>query len=301
MTNIWTTITEGLGEWLTPERLGRFLLAAVTVVVGLILLRVITALTVRVGRRRLSPQNVMLVRKVVFYVGAALLLVVVLRQLGFQLTALLGAAGIVGIAVGFASQTSVSNIISGLFLTLEKPFAVGDVVKTGDHSGIVMSIDLLSVKIRTFDNQYIRVPNERILGTDLTNVTYFPIRRMDIRLSISYANDLGRARAVLLDLADANPYCLREPEPIVIFTDFGSSGQEMLLGLWFAKADYVSLRNSIMPEIKRRFDEEGIEIPFPHVTVAGGLATGELTVRAGSAPRRPRRKSTKPRSGEANG
>jgi small-conductance mechanosensitive channel len=175
----------------------------------------------RVGRKRLSPQSAMVARKAVFYVGVAVVLVAALRQLGVQLTALLGAAGILGIAIGFASQTSVSNVISGLFLISEKPFAVGDVVKAGEHSGIVMSIDLLSTKIRTFDNQYIRIPNEKILTTELTNITYFPIRRLDIKLSISYRNELTRAREVLLEVADRNPLCLRDPAPVVVFTDFG--------------------------------------------------------------------------------
>jgi len=271
--------TEDIGGLLSPDRIEKLLLTALIVVVGLVGLRVLTALVGRLGRKRLSPQSAMLARKAVFYVGVALIVVVALRQLGFQLTALLGAAGIVGIAIGFASQTSVSNVISGLFLISEKPFAVGDVIKAGEHSGIVMSIDLLSVKIRTFDNQYIRIPNEKILNTDLTNVTFFPIRRMDLELSISYKNDLGRTREVLLEIADANPYCLREPLPVVIFTGFGDSGQELLFGVWFAKADYIDLRNSIMQEIKKRFDAEGIEIPFPHRTIAGGLATDPLPVR----------------------
>lgn len=281
-------LTEDIGGLLSPEKLEKLLVAVLTAAVGFVVLRVLTALVGRVSRKRLSAQSAMLVRKAVFYVGAALILVVALRELGFQLTALLGAAGIVGIAIGFASQTSVSNIISGLFLISEKPFAVGDVIRAGEHTGIVMSIDLLSVKIRTFDNQYIRIPNEKILSTDLTNVTYFPIRRMDLKLSISYKNDLARTREVLLEIADANPYCLREPPPVVIFTGFGDSGQELLFGVWFAKADHIELRNSITHEVKMRFDVEGIEIPFPHRTLAGGLATDPLPVRVvESAPKEP--------------
>jgi small-conductance mechanosensitive channel len=272
-------VTQDIGGLLTPDRLEKLLLAVVIALVGYLLLRVLAALVGRFGRKRLTPQSAMLARKAVFYLGAALLLVIVLRQLGFQLTALLGAAGIVGIAIGFASQTSVSNIISGLFLISEKPFAVGDAIKAGEHTGIVMSIDLLSVKIRTFDNQYIRIPNEKILSTDLTNITYFPIRRMDFNLSISYKNDLARAREALLDVADRNPFSLRDPAPVVIFTGFGDSGQELLFGVWFAKDDYIDLRNSIMYEIKQRFDAAGIEIPYPHHTIAGGLATDPIPVR----------------------
>ena len=294
--NVWTSLGQGLGGLLTAERLQQYFLAALIVVAGFVLLRLLTAFVGRMARRSFAPQTAMLLRKAVFYVGAALLLIVVLRQLGFHLTALLGAAGIVGIAIGFASQTSVSNIISGVFPISEKPFSVGDLIKAGDHTGIVVSIDLLSVKIRTFDNQYIRIPNERILSNDLTNVTYYPIRRMDIPLSISYRNDLNKARQILLEVADANPYCLREPEPLVIFTDFGQSGQELLLGLWFAKTDYVPLRNSILPQIKQRLEDAGIEIPFPHVTLAPGLASRPTRGRPATPSRPPTRSAAASRT-----
>jgi small-conductance mechanosensitive channel len=289
-------VSEDLGSLFASDNLEKLLVAAVTVVGGILLLRVLTALVGRLARARMNPQSAMLARKAVFYLGVALVFIVVLRELGIQPTALLGAAGIVGIAIGFASQTSVSNVISGLFLVSEKPFALGDVIKAGGQTGIVMSIDLLSVKIRTFDNQYIRIPNENILSTELTNVTYFPIRRMDFTLSISYRNALEKAREVLLGVADRNTLCLREPAPVVVFTGFADSGQEILFGVWFAKADYVQVRNSLMVEIKRSFDAEGIEIPFPHRTIAGGLAADPLPVRV-VEPEGPARPTSKRRRG----
>jgi small-conductance mechanosensitive channel len=191
----------------------------------------------------------------------------VLAELGVKLTALLAGAGIVGIAVGFASQTSVSNIVSGLFLISEKPFSVGDVIKIGDTTGIIQSIDLLSIKIRTFDNLFVRIPNEKILTSVVTNITRFPVRRMDIVFLVSYDDNLDRIRTVLTEIARANPWCLDEPAPLVVLNDFKESGVEVLLGLWFAKDDFLDLKNSIMNEILVRFRAEGIGIPYPHSTV----------------------------------
>src|SRR5208283_1440362 len=156
--------------------------------------------------KKSTPQRQMVVRKIISYSGFVLVLMAVLAELGVKLTALLGAAGIVGIAVGFASQTSVSNIISGLFLISEKPFAIGDVIKIGGTTGIIQSIDLLSIKIRTFDNMFVRIPNEKILTSEVTNITRFPIRRMDITLQVSYDEDLDRVRTVLNEIAVANPW-----------------------------------------------------------------------------------------------
>ncbi|HUW58141.1 MAG TPA: mechanosensitive ion channel family protein [Planctomycetota bacterium] len=266
-------------EWLTPERLAAALRIAVLLVVGFPLLFVLAAITGRSLKKRLTPQVAMLVRKGILYLGGTLLMVTVLYQMGFRLTALLGAAGIAGLAIGIASQTSVSNIICGLFLIGEKPFAVGDVIKVNDTVGIVLSIDLLSLKLRTFDNQFVRIPNETLVKTPVTNITRFPIRRFDIKLGVAYKEDIARVSEVLREVATANPYCLDEPEPLIMFTAFGDSALELLFAVWFAKADFLKLRTSIMREIKERFDAEGIEIPFPHRTIYTGSVTDPFPVR----------------------
>jgi small-conductance mechanosensitive channel len=233
----------------------------------------------RATRRRISEHSGILVRKLVVYVGYVVLVMMVLNQLGFKLTALLGAAGIAGIAIGFAAQTSVSNVISGIFLLSEKPFQVGDLITVGGTTGVVMSIDLLSIKLRKLDNLFVRIPNETIIKTELINITRFPIRRMDIDIGVAYKEDVGKVRAVLEDVAARNPYCLDEPAPLILFKNFGNSALEFLYGLWFYKTDYLALRNSIMQEVKERFDAEGIEIPFPHQSLYAGEATKPFPIR----------------------
>ncbi len=230
-------------------------------------------------RKRLSAQSAMLVRKGILYVGLGGVFMSILYQMGFELTALLGAAGIVGIAIGFASQTSVSNVISGLFLISEKPFAVDDIINVSGRVGVVLSIDLLSIKLRTFDNQLVRIPNETIIKTEVVNITRFPIRRLDIKLRVAYETPVQKIREVLAEIASRNNYCLDEPEPLILFTDFGDSGLEFLYGVWFAKADFLLLRNSIMEEIKERFDAEGIRMALSRRTLYFGKDTDPLPVR----------------------
>jgi len=264
--------------------------------VGYPLLLLLSALVKRITRRRFSDQSAMLVRKAVFYAGMVFLFVSVLDELDFPLTTLLGAAGIVGIALGFASQTSVSNIISGLFLISEKPFEVGDLIKVGDTLGTVLSIDLLSVKVRAFDNQYIRIPNENLIKTEVKNLTKFPIRRVDLSVGVAYKEDVRRVQAVLEDVAAQNPYCLDEPEPMILFTNFGESALEFFVGVWCIKSDFFTLKHTIMQEIKERFDAEGIEIPFPHRTLYTGAETAPLPVRVVNEPPGP---DAAPDSGDA--
>ena len=247
--------------------------------VGLPVIALLTYLLKRAMTRRCPPQIVFLASKTLSYGGTLMIGVMVLRELGFNLTALLGAAGIAGIAVGFAAQTSLSNVISGLFLLLEKPFQLDDLIKADGHTGVVHSMDLMAVYLRTFDNQLIRIPNEVLIKASVVNITRFPIRRMDIHLGVAYKEDAARVMGILRQVADRNPHCLDEPEPVVIFDGFGDSALEFMLGLWFVKSDYLALKNSILPEIKARFDAEGIEIPFPHRTLYSGEASAPFPIR----------------------
>jgi small-conductance mechanosensitive channel len=272
---------------LSPDVLTRGLQVAITVVVGLVLVRLLAVVTQRSIMRKSTLQRQMIVRKIISYSGFFLVLMAVLGELGVKLTALLGAAGIVGIAVGFASQTSVSNIISGLFLISEKPFAIGDVLRIGTTTGIIQSIDLLSIKIRTFDNLFVRIPNEKILSSEVTNITRFPIRRMDIVFQVDYDQDLRRVREILAEIAAANPWSLDEPEPVIILNEFKESGVEMLLGLWFAKTDFLYLKNSIMGEISTRFMADGIRFAHPRRRVSQASDTvSARRQRTTPAPRR---------------
>jgi small-conductance mechanosensitive channel len=252
---------------LSPEVVTKGIRIAAYLAGGFLLVRLLVVGVQRVFMKKATPQRRMVARKVIAYTGFVIVLMTVLAELGVKLTAILGAAGIVGIAVGFASQTSVSNIISGLFLISEKPFAVGDVIRVGTTTGIIQSIDLLSIKLRTFDNLFVRIPNEKILSSEVTNVTRFPIRRMDITLQVCYREDLDRVRAVLAEIARANRFCLDEPAPVILVTEFRENGVELLFGPWFSKTDFVDLKNSIMRDIRVRFAAEGIQIPYPTRTL----------------------------------
>lgn len=267
-----------LAEWFQAQR-GLIIRVVFLLAISYPLIRFAEAAVRRLATKKLSPQSLMLVTKGTRYGLFVLLVITLLNQMGVNLTALLGAAGVAGVAIGFASQTSLSNVISGIFLVSEKPFEIGDAIQIGDTLGIVHSIDLMSVKLRTFDNRFVRIPNESLVKNQFTNVTRFPIRRFDINIGVAYKEDIERVMRILKDIADQNPFVLDEPEPLVIFTGFGDSSLDFLIGAWFEKSDMLKLRNSIMPAIKKRFDEEGIEIPFPHRSLYTGSVTDPFPIR----------------------
>ena len=217
----------------------------------------------RMVGRRVSAHAGMLTAKAIRYVGVFFILFSVLESLGFQMSHLLATAGVIGVAIGFASQTSISNIISGLFLITEQPFSIGDTVTIGATTGEVLAIDTLSVKLRTFDNRYVRIPNETIIKSEVINITHFPIRRIDVRVGVSYSENLQKVREILMEIADRNPLCLQEPPPVIILEGFGDSSINFLFGVWVEQPDFLEVKNDIQIQIKERFDSEGITIPFP--------------------------------------
>jgi small-conductance mechanosensitive channel len=268
----------GLSDYFTAERLAALLRAAVVLILGWIIAKLVSSLMVRIVRLRATTQGVMLLRRLVFYSILTLTVMAALNQLGFHLGVLLGAAGVLTVAIGFASQTSASNFISGLFLIAERPFVVGDIIKVAESTGEVLAIDLLSVKLRTFDNLYVRIPNETIIKSPVTNLTHFPIRRADLQIGVAYKEDLEKVREVLFAVADKNPLCLDEPKPLFIFTGYGDSALQMQFSVWATRENWLEMRNSVYLEIKEAFDEYSIEIPFPHRSLYAGSQTEPFPV-----------------------
>ena len=265
-------------DYLTGPQAANLLRAVVKIGFGLLLGRLAGN-----GLARLfggeDAQRTMILRRVTFYGVAGLFAASALMELGFDLGVLLGAAGILTVALGFASQTSASNVISGLFLLGERPFSVGDVIRVAGTTGEVLSVDLLSVKLRTFDNLFVRIPNETMIKSEVTNLRRFPIRRLDLQVGVAYKEDLRRVREILMDVADRHPLCLEEPAPIIIFRGFGDSSINHQFSVWAATDNYLELRNSIPLDLKEAFDDKGIEIPFPHRTLYTGAETEAFPVR----------------------
>lgn len=256
-------------------------------VVGFVLARLLSVAIGRVLATRMGEGQANTLRRIALYALYALVAVSVLRQLGIDLTVLLGAAGILTVAIGFASQTAASNLISGLFLLVERPFVVGDVIRIGQTTGEVIAVDLLSSKIRTFDNLKVRVPNEQLLKSEIVNLTHFPIRRIDLAVGVAYDSDLDQVRAVMMDVAAKHPLLLDEPTPLFIFVAFADSAINLQFSVWTARANYLEAKTALHLELKKAFDAHGIVIPFPQrtVSVLGGGAPLPVGLReAGPTP-----------------
>lgn len=252
----WTQLT----ELIHLDLLMRGMRVVFVLAAALLLLRFVSRLLKRQGLEG-SQHKVLfrLVRGLVF----GLALVWILRELGFSMGPLLGAAGVLTVALGFASQTAVSNLISGLFLIVERPFHPGEVIEVDSIHGVVISVDLISTKIRAFDNQLIRLPNETVLKANVRNYTRHPIRRIDLLVGVDYSSDLKRVRELLVELVDRQPFCLDEPRPVVMFKGFGESSLDLQVSVWCARENFLELKFQLADTILKTFRQEGVEIPFP--------------------------------------
>jgi len=260
-------------KYFNAETIEKLLRIGIILVVGIIIIAILASVLNKLLPGRMSQQRKMLIKRFVRYTAIVILFLIVISELEINLGAIFGAAGVIGIVIGVASQTSIGNIVSGFFLVSEKPFEIGDLIRIGDKTGTVYSIDLLSIKIKTLDNLLLRIPNQTVISTEVINVTKFPIRRMDFELSVAYKEDLAKVKSIIERVVKNNPLCLDEPEPFILFKTFGDSGINILLGVWFEKANFRNVKNSVFMDIKSTFDAEGIEIPFPHVSIYAGEAT----------------------------
>jgi small-conductance mechanosensitive channel len=244
-------------------------------VISIFAIGIIRFITINIIQKKAHPQVKMITKKLINYSGFGILTIIIFSELGLELSAILGAAGVLGIAIGIASQKSLGNIISGFFIVSENSFEIGDVIRIGERVGTVQSVELLSIMLRTFDNMLIRIPNEVMISTDFVNITRFPIRRMDIAIQVSYREDLSLVLEILNDISVKNKYCLDEPSPFIMLKDFDESGINVLYGPWFDKRDYRDLKNSLIMDIMERFRESGITIPYKHITIDNAQDIGK--------------------------
>jgi small conductance mechanosensitive channel len=210
-------------------------------------------------------------------------LIIAIAQLGIEVAPLLAGLGIAGFVVGFALQDTLSNFASGLMILVYRPFDVGDVIEAGGVMGKVDEMNLVSTMVLTFDNQLLVVPNKQIWGGVIRNVTHQDTRRVDMKFGIGYSDDIPKAEKVLEEILAGHEKVLADPEPVVRLHELADSSVNFVVRPWSKTEDYWDVYWDVTREVKRRFDADGISIPFPqrdvHVYREG---TGD-TQRSGTA------------------
>lgn len=196
-----------------------------------------------------------------------------LEQVGVDLMALLGAAGVAGIAIGFASQTALSNLISGFFLMWERALRLNSYVRVGKDCGVVQDINYLSVSIRTDENSIVRIPCETFIKTAVYDDTRLEKRRCDIQVGVVYGTDWRKLETVALHAAAELPLILQEPAPVFRFVGFAESSIELKICCWCKTENYITARYELARALYEAFRQEGISFAFPTRTVISQSAS----------------------------
>lgn len=259
---------EYLKTFLTWHNLFKIIGAVLVILLMWLVFKLIKHAIKKISAGKVSETAAKTISKLISYIFYVLVIMYILSLFGIKLSAIWGAAGIAGVAVGFAAQTSVSNFISGLFVLGEKTMKVGDIIEVAGVSGTVDSVGLLSVKIHTPNNQLIRIPNSSIINSNFQNNSFFDKRRFLFVVPIDYSTDMNFALETIKNVPEKCPSVLKEPASSAWYSGFGDSGINLTLAVWFEPKNFAQVQNEVYTAIKETFDEKGINIPFNRLDVA---------------------------------
>ncbi|MBU2224862.1 MAG: mechanosensitive ion channel [Gammaproteobacteria bacterium] len=203
-------------------------------------------------------------------VYAAILIAVVLialSHLGIQTASFIAILGAAGLAIALALQGSLSNFASGVLIIVFRPFKAGDFVEVAGISGVVERIDIFQTIFKTGDNKKIIVPNSQITGGAIVNYSAEPRRRVDLTIGISYDSDLRKAKQLLQDIVSADSRILKDPAPVIAVSALADSSVNLITRSWVEAADYWQVYWDTLEQVKLTFDQEGIEIPYPQMSL----------------------------------
>ncbi len=257
------SVLESASRVFSAVTFDRVFSALLVFAVGFALAYVFRRLTFRAAYKVVPLHIAKAISGFIYYVIVIIVMMTILSIFGVSITGVLVAGGIAGIVLGFASQTIVSNLLAGIFLYWDKPFKPGDPVNVEGIAGIVQEISILSTRIQTWDGVYVRIPNEKVFTATITNYARMPVRRVELKVSIAYKEDFGKAKEVIARVLDEHPLVLVQPEPVIFTSELGSDGVEITVQAWAPTSEWITVKRELLWNIKKALTEAGIEIPFP--------------------------------------
>jgi small conductance mechanosensitive channel len=267
--DIKTIFEHGVG-WLLSVDGGLFALTKIVTIMVAVLALLFTARFTRklLSRTLARVSNISTLLSnfllgVVYWMTLVVGLMIVLALIGINVTPIFAVVGGLSFILGFALQETLGNLASGLLIMVLKPFDAGDFVETAGVAGIIDDMTIVSTTIRTFDNRIIVIPNSKIWGDVITNVSAADTRRVDLVFGIGYSDSAEEAKKVLAIAVSEHPLCLKEPAPEIFVGELGDSSVNLFCRPWVKTPDYWTVYWDLTGGVKERFDAAGITIPFP--------------------------------------
>lgn len=245
-----------------------FGISLVTAIAIFVIGRIVARVISRALRKLLQSQNVdkileSFVSNLTYWALMAVVIIAAITELGVETTSFIAMLGAAGLAVGLAMQGSLSNFAAGVLIVLFRHYRVGDYIEAAGIAGTVVEVQILTTTLKTPDNKTIIVPNSKIMGNIITNYSANETRRVDMVFGISYGDDIDKARNVMREVVEADERVHKEPAPAIVVNELGDSSVNFNVRPWVNTADYWAVKWDLTEAIKKRFDKEGITIPFP--------------------------------------
>jgi small conductance mechanosensitive channel len=269
LAGLLSTWTGNAVDWVTTNLPGIFFKIVLFLLI-LLLFRFLSRISRKVVRKAIQTSSLkvskLLERTALSVTGAAVMIfgiLVAMSQLGIEVGPLLAGLGVVGFIIGFALQDTLGNFAAGVMILLYRPYDVGDLIEVAGGTGKVNQMSLVATTILTLDHQTLVIPNSKIWGDVIKNVTAQKERRIDMVFGISYSDDIPHAERVLGEILGNHEKVLEDPEPMVRLHNLGESSVDFVVRPWVKTDDYWDVYWDVTREVKIRFDAEGISIPFP--------------------------------------
>ena len=249
------------------DALPRIIVAVLIILLGFILAHIVTKLLVRAMRRKKADFAVynFIAKMVRFIIRITFLLIAV--SLFIKINSIIAALSAIGVAIGLGLQDSVAQFVSGVQILINHPFRAGDFIEVNGVSGNVVEIGFMTTIIRTLDNKRVVMPNSDLTKHHITNCSVEGRRRVDFSFSISYGDDIPKAKQVLLNTVLGTDYVMDDPAPIIAIGEHGASGVEIKALVWCESRHYWDVVFAVNERVKLAFDENGITIPFNQLDV----------------------------------
>ena len=240
-----------------------FLLSLIIFLASVVIAKISILYFRRSFKDKVSKSHIEIIVKIIWYSIVGVALIFILSLLGVNPAGLLAAGGIAGIVIGFASQSIVSNLISGVFLIIERPINIGDQVAIGESSGFVEDISIISTTIRKYDGLYVRIPNEKVFTTSITNYVAHVVRRLEYIIGIRYSDDADKAIRIIKNVLDLIPLTLKKPEPQAFVDNLGDNAVNIFVRFWVPATEWYPVKMELLWKLKIALEKEGIEVAFP--------------------------------------
>jgi small conductance mechanosensitive channel len=242
--------------------------AVIIFIVGRWIAKLLGKLTRRMMERQKVDETLRtFVGNLVYYALLIFVILASIGQLGIQTTSFIAVIGAAGLAIGLALQGSLANFAAGFLLILFRPFKVGDFIEGAGVAGTVESLQIFTSELKTPDNKKIIIPNSSLTGGNIINWSATGTRRVDMMFGIGYGDDIDKAKQVINEILSADQRVLKDPAPLVALSELADSSVNFVARPWVKSGDYWGVLFDTTEAVKKRFDAEGISIPFPQQDV----------------------------------